>query len=118
MKENELIAEFMGVGKYYEAQSSNQFNHYHNSWDWLMPVVEKCLVGEAEQSEEISNTIIKNIYEGICNQDISFAYKSVVEFIKQRERINPKTGKIDEDQNHIMGGVDFSESINQLNNLL
>lgn len=55
---------------------------YHTSWDWLMPVIERCLVGEAEQSEEISNTTIKNIYEGICNQDISFAYKSVVEFIK------------------------------------
>ena len=43
---------------------------FHSSWDWLMPVIEKCLVGEAEQSEEISNTTIKNIYEGICNQDI------------------------------------------------
>ena len=85
MKKNELIAEFMGVGKHYEAQSSNQFNQYHTSWDWLMPVVKKCLAGEAEQSEEISNTIIKNIYEGICNQDISFAYKSVVEFIKDCE---------------------------------
>ena len=29
MKDNELIAEFMGVGKHYEAQSSNQFNQYH-----------------------------------------------------------------------------------------
>jgi hypothetical protein len=57
---------------------------FHSSWDWLMPVIEKCLVGEAEQSEEISNTTIKNIYEGICNQDISFAYKSVVEFIKNQ----------------------------------
>ena len=54
---------------------------FHTSWDWLMPVIEKCLVGEAEQNEEISTTTIKNIYEGICNQDISHAYKSVVEFI-------------------------------------
>jgi len=59
---------------------------FHSSWDWLMPVIEKCLVGEAEQSEEISNTTIKNIYEGICNQDISFAYESVVEFIKQQNK--------------------------------
>ena len=59
---------------------------FHSSWDWLMPVIEKCLVGEAEQSEEISNTTIKNIYEGICNQDISFAYKSVVEFIKEYKK--------------------------------
>ena len=47
-----------------------------------MPVIKKCLVGEAEMNEEISNTTIKNIYEGICNQDISQAYKSVITFIK------------------------------------
>tara|TARA_R110002153_G_scaffold171568_1_gene324390 strand:+ start:41 stop:433 length:393 start_codon:yes stop_codon:yes gene_type:complete len=60
---------------------------YDTSWDWLMPVIKKCLVGEAEQSEEMSNTTIKNVYEGICNQDISFAYKSVVEFINQHNKI-------------------------------
>ena len=75
---NKLIAEFMG-DKFSDVAEMK----YHTSWDWLMPVVEKCLVGEAEQSEEISNTTIKNIYEGICNQDISFAYQAVVEFINQ-----------------------------------
>jgi len=85
MESNKLIAEFMGVGKHYEAQSSNMFNQYHTDWNKLMPVVEKCLIGEAEQDEQISNTTIKNIYEGICNQDISYAYKSVVEFIKQNK---------------------------------
>ncbi len=93
-KKNKLIAEFMGLPT--EVFNSGKVNYNHNgswfeehelsynvSWDWLMPVIERCLVGEAEQSEEISNTTIKNIYEGICNQDISFAYKSVVEFIKQ-----------------------------------
>ena len=98
MEDNKLIAEFMGAEKthiqsgkigdiYCPVPSKNGSEYadklqYHKSWDWLMPVIEKCLVGEAEQSEEISNTTIKNIYEGICNQDISFAYKSVVEFIK------------------------------------
>jgi len=96
MKDSKLIAEFMGIesinakmrGHLYECPVTSEYVtelEYHTSWDWLMPVVEKCLVGEAEQSEEISNTIIKNIYEGICNQDISFAYKSVVEFIKDCE---------------------------------
>ena len=75
---NKLIAEFMG-DKFSDVAEMK----YHTSWDWLMPVVEKCLVGEAEQSEEISNTTIKNIYEGICNQDISFAYPAVVEFINE-----------------------------------
>jgi len=105
MKDNKLIAEFMGAEghpKYdpiewdiyitgcLDVDSDNEnAQHfftpnqmkYHSSWDWLMPVVEKCLIGEAEQDEEISNTTIKNIYEGICNQDISYAYRSVVEFI-------------------------------------
>ena len=85
---NILIAEFMdlrstGLSIY----KPNEYK-YHESWDWLMDVIEKCLVGEAEQSEEISNTTIKNIYEGICNQDISFAYKSVVEFIKDYNQNN------------------------------
>ena len=112
MKDNKLIAEFMGAEghpKYdpiewdiyitgcLDVDSDNEnAQHfftpnqmkYHSSWDWLMPVVEKCLIGEAEQDEEISNTTIKNIYEGICNQDISYAYRSVVEFIKKLKQLN------------------------------
>ena len=98
MKNNKLIAEFMGVNiinidgvrknkNPYISSADGYLEDdlkYHSSWDWLMPVVEVCLIGEAEQSEEISNTLIKNIYEGICNQDISFAYKSVVEFINYK----------------------------------
>ena len=93
MNDNKLIAEFMGVpqGKHahfmvepfaLESYADVDDLKYDASWDWLMPVIEKCLVGEAEQSDEISNTTIKNIYEGICNQDISQAYKSVITFIK------------------------------------
>ena len=82
MNDNKLIAEFMS-GQHPLAEVTHEAHHnYDTSWDWLMPVIEKCLVGEAEQSEEISNTTIKNIYEGICNQDISQAYKSVITFIK------------------------------------
>ena len=100
MKDNKLIAEFMGMNYGDPKDNSVMIQmtpqgsevvpinsmKYHSSWDWLMPVIQKCLVGEAEQSEEISNTLIKNIYEGICNQDISFAYKSVVEFINYKNK--------------------------------
>jgi hypothetical protein len=78
MKENELIAEFMGVGKYYEAQSSNQFNHYHTSWDWLMPVVES--IFERLDSRDNSATEIKK-YMLLCCLDET--YNAVVEFINQ-----------------------------------
>jgi hypothetical protein len=99
MKNNKLIAEFMGLsikeGVCYYTDADDMFPMgieveepylpYHTSWDWLMPVINKCLVGEAEMNEEISNTTIKNIYEGICNQDISQAYKSVITFIKTKK---------------------------------
>lgn len=91
MKENnKMIAEFMEVDQvdidtWFE---DNLKLKYHTSWDWLMPVIQKCLIGEAEQSEDISNLAIKNIYEGICNQDISMAYQSVVQFINQYNKEN------------------------------
>ena len=72
-KNNELIAEFMGVGKHYEAQSSNQFNQYHTSWDWLMPVVDKCY------QEHMS----KHIADAVMTCDKDKAYQAVVEFINQ-----------------------------------
>ena len=49
MKENKLIAEFMGM-KYSDKRSFNDgewthsiksLNQFQTSWDWLMPVVEK-----------------------------------------------------------------------------
>ena len=73
MKDNELIAEFMGVGKNYEAQSSNQFNQYHSSWDWLMPVIDKCY------QEHMS----KHIADAVMTCDIEVVYDRVVEFIKE-----------------------------------
>tara|TARA_R100000278_G_scaffold120796_1_gene103580 strand:+ start:410 stop:700 length:291 start_codon:yes stop_codon:yes gene_type:complete len=88
-QENKLIAEFMGyelIGNTYSKNNGMDWfiePQYHESWDWLMPVIQKCLIGEAEHSEDVSNIAIKNIYEGICNQDISLAYESVVEFINK-----------------------------------
>jgi len=84
MKENKLIAEFLG--KDHELNQCISAPQFHKSWDWLMPVIQKCLIGEAEQSEDISNLAIKNIYEGICNQDISLAYQSVVQFINNKNK--------------------------------
>jgi hypothetical protein len=50
---------------------------YHKSWNWLMPVISKCL-------EIGKNVPIERIYHSLHTQDLSFAYKSVVEFIKGR----------------------------------
>ena len=97
MKDNKLIAEFMGRG--------GTFNHdktmictgifpdtmtlmkYHTSWDWLMPVVEKIESlgyvftiqgGKAEYGEMISETRCF-----IVEDKLSSTYKAVIEFIKE-----------------------------------
>ena len=68
---NKLIAEFMGVGKLHEAQSSNQWNQYHTSWDWLMPVLVKI------ERIEVGGGTWTSVYF-----DIEREHKKAVEFIK------------------------------------
>ena len=97
MNDNKLIAEFMGaVGtpKYNPTEwdvyitgcldvDSDDENaqhfytpdemKYHTSWDWLMPVIDKCY------QEHMS----KHIAEAVMTCNINEAYKVVVEFIKE-----------------------------------
>lgn len=91
---NELIAEFLGheleetlSGKEVYAIVIHNNNtdffypnelQYDTDWNWLMKVVEKCLIGEAESPREI----ISPIYEGLCNVSLSETYNACVEFIK------------------------------------
>ena len=73
MKDNKLIAEFMGANTSIEMR-------FHTSWDWLMPVVDK----------------IEQVHEGVPNQLINLSlfstrqeiYQSVVEFINQLNKNN------------------------------
>ncbi len=85
MKDNKLIAEFMGVettdGLVFQDNNTHEFHpiKYHTSWDWLMPVVEKILDlsfqddGDAEDFYNVRD----------CMPDINHTYKAVVEFIKE-----------------------------------
>tara|TARA_R110000850_G_scaffold170399_1_gene295840 strand:- start:241 stop:522 length:282 start_codon:yes stop_codon:yes gene_type:complete len=90
MDNNKLIAEFMGVGKLYEAQSSNQWNQYHTSWDWLMPVVDKCTQIGFRDTDTDDNPLYElwdrlfcdNMGQFVGNH-IDEVYNSVVEFIKE-----------------------------------
>ena len=82
MKDNKLIAEFMGVGKHYEAQSSNMFNQYHTDWNSLMPVVQKI-------GDEYLNTPFDETYSHLTEQyeniwTLEDTYNAVVEFIKDQ----------------------------------
>jgi hypothetical protein len=91
MKDNKLIAEFMGYVTHYPAYQEclqfkdengfwNDADVFETSWDWLMPVVQKCrldgqnLVG-IDNWSEIGSALDE------CNLDKT--YKAVVEFIKE-----------------------------------
>ena len=77
MKENnKLIAEFMRVDQVDIVYAINEHGQlkYHLSWDWLMPVIDKCY--QEHMSKHIADTVMT------CN--IDEAYKVVVEFIKDR----------------------------------
>ena len=92
---NSLIAEFMGfqhttLGWYdaeetlVNAENDNTFDElkFKTDWNWLMQVVEKCLIGEAELEPEQYKKYIRPIYEGLCNLDIAETHSAVVDFIK------------------------------------
>ena len=88
MKDNKLIAEFMGrlykqeflekgVGGVFEEVVLYEDLQYHTSWDWLMPVVIKIggtanILGAMHKLRPYS--LVRNIDD---------TYQAVVEFIKQ-----------------------------------
>ena len=51
---------------------------YHESWDWLMPVVQKCF--DTQQPSEGQHYFIN---ESLLTMDIEVVYDRVVEFIKE-----------------------------------
>ena len=76
MNNNKLIAEFMGSNlNGLESWQYEEELQYHTSWDWLMPVAEKCLTTGDRQHYVINDALLT------CN--IEEVYKAVVEFIKQ-----------------------------------
>ncbi len=50
---------------------------FHTSWDWLMPVVEKCYESGAEEDE------VGDITHALLDCDIKETYKAVVGFIRE-----------------------------------
>ena len=108
MKENKLIAEFMGLsikeGVCYYTDADDMFPMgievkepyipYHTSWDWLMPVVEKIESDERydvdimQYGTRISDNqeeIVNNIANISFDKKIDHTYQAVVEFIKTKK---------------------------------
>ena len=88
MKDNKLIAEFMGGQKVLSDKDIyNMPTHdnlcyqlkelqYHQSWDWLMPVIEKCF----DNSEDGD---MQDIMHHLMVVDFDNTYDAVVEFLKR-----------------------------------
>ena len=86
MKDNKLIAEFMGI-----VYTKNSYEPYHTEWNWLMPVVQKIeTLGYWFNRTDGDVTIVDDngdIVVNTPNSDggIDIYHKAVVEFIKTRE---------------------------------
>jgi hypothetical protein len=88
MKDNKMIAEFMGVvfhdddNQYYSSDGLyiGLNLQYHTSWDWLMPVIEEIdsqiFFGYTLQYESIDS-----IENALATRSIKDTYKAVVEFV-------------------------------------
>lgn len=101
---NKLIAEFMGMevvpwgaGQMWFLEGNKgiekTFNHYSShssdlrfskSWDWLMPVVQKCYKIDNEER-------FNNLIDAVATLDLEATYKAVVEFIQWYNK-NQKDG--------------------------
>ena len=57
-------------------QETNSNLKYHTSWDWLMPVVQKC-------RQENRLEYFDRVYYALEECDINVTYRAVVEFINQ-----------------------------------
>ena len=93
--DNKLIAEFMGLetpdGCYFEhltKEGNRELTHhillqYHTSWDWLMPVVQKCYKIDNEEGFD-------SLVDAVSTLDLDGTYQAVVEFIKEYNDDNNK----------------------------
>ena len=97
MENNKLIAEFMsievkdddayldevkamrksGIHIDFNGYTTSELK-YHTSWDWLMPVAEKCLT-----TDEPSDGQHYFINDALLTCNIEVVYDRVVEFIKE-----------------------------------
>ena len=86
---NKLIAEFMGVDQVDIDYAFNEHGQlkYHLSWDWLMPVVNKCL--NIYHIEQMNDDLNFKFYNSMG--DIKKTYQVVVEFIKEQNDTGYKT---------------------------
>ena len=85
MENNKLIAEFMELevedGLYYYTTLMDDYKtdmlYFNTSWDWLMPVVEKCF------QIELKGNLFFKLNDALLTTNIDEVYKAVINIIKQ-----------------------------------
>ena len=90
MKDNKLIAEFMELevdnGLYCYTTAMDDYKtdtlYFDSSWDWLMPVVDRCFDIHLEHSDDLSFLL----NDALLTTNIDEVYKAVMEFIKRTKK--------------------------------
>ena len=79
MNQNKRIAEFMGLVVSDSANYTSELHtnvdvdlKYHTSWDWLMPVVQKCYNEESEEMNNLGATADISMY--LTDVDLSLIH--------------------------------------------
>jgi hypothetical protein len=78
---NKLIVDFMDHDKEY-MQETDTYGSYHESWDWLMPVIKKIQVVLKDLIVPFGNEDYDTITDSLLRIEIEECFESVVEFIK------------------------------------
>ena len=96
MDNNKLIAKFMGLeyapkDKRWDDWFDKDNNRitfgnriplqYHSSWDWLMPVVNKCMQ-TGDNTDEWDA-----LYDALSTVNITNTYDGVIKFIKEYNKV-------------------------------
>ena len=90
MENNKLIAEFMELevedGLYYMTTHMDDYKtetlYFNSSWDWLMPVVEKCFEIQ-NQNLGLKIKPFFKLNDALLTTNIDEVYKAVINIIKQ-----------------------------------
>lgn len=93
VKNNILIADYMGYPKHHDHYHLRKFNYYtfsynttqdfnqlcfHLSWDWLMPVLDKIMATTDDQTKAFEGL---NIFELGLGTDLTTIYIEIINFI-------------------------------------